>query len=142
MPTRSSKRTRNIEPEVNEPEEELFAVVKIKTSRPPVSTPVSAPVNTAPLSALAARRAAINAGLYKEPEVEITADDSEEEEEEENREGIEVLSATDEEDILLREDLDNDTVVPISGTVTPIEEPTPRLSTPAQQQSKRIKVKV
>lgn len=138
MPTRSSKRTRNIEPEVNEPEEELVAVVKIKTSRPPVS----APVNTAPLSALAARRAAINAGLYKEPEVEITADDSEEEEEEENREGIEVLSATDEEDILLREDLDNDTVVPISGTVTPIEEPTPRLSTPAQQQSKRIKVKV
>lgn len=136
MPTRSSKRIRNDDnkPKENELEEELVVVVKIKTSHPPVST--------APLSALAARRAAINAGLYKEPEVEITKDDTEEEEEE-DCEGMDVLSATDEEDVELREAMEHDDIViPISGTATPNGGSTPARPSTPMQQSKKFKVKM
>lgn len=148
MPTRSSKRTRNIEPEESEPEVELVAVVEIKTSHASVSAPVSAPAPAAPLSALAARRAAIEAGLYKKPEEEIILEETEEEEEEEeeNREGVDVLSATEEEDeeedMVLRENMDDETEVPLSGTATPNEELTPQpFSTPSQK-STRVKAKM
>ncbi|KAI8058760.1 hypothetical protein BDF21DRAFT_429949 [Thamnidium elegans] len=124
-PTRVSKRLRrntvSEEPKVEQIEVEQKVVVEIKSSRP--------------LSAIAARKAAIDAGLYKEPVVEETKVDSESEEEEENREGIEVMSATDEEDLDLREVMDHDVVVvPISGTTTPNGSFTPLPVQPPQQQ--------
>jgi hypothetical protein len=79
----------------------------------------AAPSVTAPLSAIAARRAAMEAGLYKpaaEPEEE--QGEVSEEEYEQNYEGIEVQSVTDEED--LREPFDEDLIKsPISGADTP-----------------------
>jgi hypothetical protein len=86
------------------------------TSTPP---PAAAAI-AAPLSAIAARRAAMNAGLYKP--VEESEEEQEEASEDEifaqNYEGIEVQSVTDEED--LGDQLDEDRVKsPISGAATP-----------------------
>ncbi|GAA5810990.1 hypothetical protein MFLAVUS_004419 [Mucor flavus] len=122
-PTRVSKRLRSNtvteEPKKIEVEQEV--IVEIKSLRP--------------LSAIAARKAAIDAGLYKEPVVEDITVDTESESEEENREGIDVLSETDEEDLDLREVLDHDiVVVPISGTTTPNGSFTPLPVQPPQQQ--------
>lgn len=81
---------------------------------------------TAPLSAIAARRAAMNAGLYKPAEEPEVQEASEDEAIEENYEGIEVQSVTDEEDI--RDQFDEDHVkLPISGAATPSGSCTPSM---------------
>ncbi|CAO3614406.1 unnamed protein product [Mucor hiemalis] len=128
---RSSKRTRNNRILIEESEDEVshekeqVVVVKIKTSKKFSSTIIAETKETvataaAPLSAIAARRAAKAAGLYQEPEVEEEEEHVEEEDEEYiNREGIDVASITDEEDIERREALEMEEVVPVSGTTTP-----------------------
>lgn len=150
--SRSSKRTRKNPVQVEESNDEVshdkeqVVVVKIKTSKKLSSSLISAaqePVTkatTAPLSAIAARRAAKAAGLYKEPEVEEEEHAEEEEEEEEdhiNREGIDVASITDEEDIERREALEMEEVVPVSGATTPNGGSTPMIpSTPISTKNK------
>ncbi|CEP19192.1 hypothetical protein [Parasitella parasitica] len=78
---------------------------------------------TAPLSAVAARKAAINAGLFKPEPVVRSESESEEDEDEYLQhiaEGIDVKSVTDEEDEALRDELEEGRVMsPISGAATP-----------------------
>ncbi|KAK4511252.1 Inorganic pyrophosphatase [Mucor velutinosus] len=85
--------------------------------------------NAAPLSAIAARRAAINAGLYNPEPVdhsEEELDDDDDEHLQHAAEGADIQSVTDEEDEALGDELGEDRVMsPISGAATPNETSTP-----------------
>lgn len=74
------------------------------------------------MSAIAARRAAIQAGIYK-PAPEPEEEEEEEEVQLDDPEGIEVQSVGDEEE---EELIDEDRVMsPISGAATPVEKSIP-----------------
>lgn len=90
--------------------------------------PVAETSAAAPVSAIAARRAAIKAGLYK-PEPVLEIEEEEEVLEEQDPEGIEVLSVGDEDEeerIQDQQAMEEDRVMsPISGAATPMEHDTP-----------------
>jgi hypothetical protein len=105
--------------------------------------------SSAPLSAIAARRAAINAGLYNPEPIDHSEEEQDEEEDihlKHSAEGIEIQSVTDEEDEALRNELGEGRVMsPISGTTTPNggETPTPlRSLTPMIMETSKTKNKM
>lgn len=107
----------------------------------------TADLNTAPLSAIAARRAAINAGLYNPEPVEHSEEELDEEEDERLQhaaEGVDIQSITDEEDEVVRDELEEDRVMsPISGAATPNEASTPlRSLTPMAMESNKSRNKM
>lgn len=130
-------------------EEEKEEILEIEQESLEVSNETSAQSN-APLSAIAARRAAINAGLYNPEPIEHSEEEQDEDEEDNHlqhsAEGIEIQSVTDEEDEALRNELGEDRVMsPISGTTTPNGGGTPtplRPSTPMMMETSKSKNKM
>ncbi|GAN10671.1 conserved hypothetical protein [Mucor ambiguus] len=111
------------------------------------ATAETAGPNAAPLSAIAARRAAINAGLYNPEPVDHSEEELDEDEDEHLQhaaEGVDLQSVTDEEDQVMKDELDEDRVMsPISGTVTPNGASTPlRPLTPMAMEPSKPKNKI
>lgn len=104
--------------------------------------------NAAPLSAIAARRAAISAGLYNPEPVDHSEEELDQDDDDEDlqhaSEGVDIQSVTDEEDEALRDELEEGRVMsPISGTTTPNEASTPlRPLTPMTMEPSKPKNKM
>lgn len=129
---------------------EETVVLLEKTVETETVDPSAAAATAAPLSAIAARRAAINAGLYNPEPVEHSEEELDEEDEDEDEhlqhaaEGVDIQSVTDEENDALRDELDEDRVMsPISGAATPNGASTPlRPLTPMTMEPSKPKNKM
>ncbi|KAI8645292.1 hypothetical protein BD408DRAFT_84394 [Parasitella parasitica] len=124
--SRRQTRSQTNEADIISLEKKEEVAVEMQKSVAEISTEAVQP-STTPLSAVAARRAAIIAGIFKPEPVDYSENESEQDEDEYLQriaEGSDVQSATDddeeEKEEALRDELEEDRVMPsISGAATP-----------------------